>query len=108
MNVLEYINYTDEEDIEKVLDDQEISEVTENEGSDDDKDNSTEMRIITHQKALNALDLLDQYFLQQDLNEVARLEHDVALLNLCKQQGSFRMIFINKLSSILFGIQTVS
>ncbi|CAG8850244.1 4216_t:CDS:1, partial [Gigaspora margarita] len=56
----------------------------------EEDDDSIEMRQVTHWEALNAIELLEQYLLQQDFGETARLEHDEALLKLQKSIRKFR------------------
>ncbi|CAG8834831.1 34179_t:CDS:2, partial [Racocetra persica] len=48
-----------------------------------DKDNdSTEMHQVTHNEALSAIDLLEQYLLQQDLCDTTRSKYDKTLSDL--------------------------
>ncbi|CAG8779988.1 14896_t:CDS:1, partial [Cetraspora pellucida] len=54
------------------------------ENKSDEDDNSTEMCQVTHNEALNAIDLLEQYLLQQDLSDTDWSKHDEALSNLQK------------------------
>jgi hypothetical protein len=95
MDIEKYINYPEEENTEEVLNDQEIlnlvtylePEKTENEEEEDD---STELQKITHKEALNAIELTEQYFVQQDLSDTIRLEYDTALLKLRRLIGKFQ------------------
>ncbi|CAG8762881.1 5264_t:CDS:1, partial [Racocetra fulgida] len=91
MDLNNYINYSDKNDTNKVLNDQEIvdlvtnvePEVNESDKNEED-DNSVEIRQIIHNKALNAIRLLEQYLFQQDFGDIARTEHDGALSKLQK------------------------
>ncbi|CAG8664231.1 17867_t:CDS:1 [Dentiscutata erythropus] len=86
MNLEEYIDHPEEKEIHEVLSDHEIVNLAINlepeEDISDEDDDSTEMRQVTHNEALNATYLLEQYLLQQDLCDTARSKHDEALSNL--------------------------
>lgn len=97
MDLEEYINHPEEKESNEVLNDEEIlalitnlepektkGDEEENE-SDEEEDDSTEMRQITHHEALSAVEVLEQYLMQQDVGEVARSNHDQALSNLQKE-----------------------
>ncbi|CAG8722493.1 8901_t:CDS:1, partial [Racocetra fulgida] len=88
-----YINYPEEEDTNEVLNDQEILTLVTNiepskdlndDNSEENEDNSQEIPLITHNEALNAIEVLKQYLMQQDLNNTAWLNHDQALVNMQK------------------------
>ncbi|CAG8731532.1 22071_t:CDS:1 [Cetraspora pellucida] len=69
MDLEEYIDYPGEKDTHEVLSDKEILDLAinlepENESAEDD--DSTKMRQISHQEALNAVEILDQYIVQND------------------------------------------
>ncbi|CAG8788155.1 16064_t:CDS:2 [Dentiscutata erythropus] len=85
---IELIKELQELEIHEALSDQEIVDLAANselEEDKSDKDNdNTEMRQITHNEALNAIDLLEQYLLQQEFCDTARLKHDKALSSLQK------------------------
>ncbi|CAG8611277.1 5300_t:CDS:2, partial [Dentiscutata erythropus] len=61
----------------------------ENESAEDD--NSTEMHQISHQEVLNAVEILEQYIVQNDFSKIAQFEHDKALLKLQKGIRKFRI-----------------
>ncbi|CAG8685515.1 4393_t:CDS:2 [Racocetra fulgida] len=82
-----YINYPEEEVttggnifINSIVEDSNLND----NNSKEDKDDSREISLIIHYKALNAVKVLEQYLMQQDLSDKARLDHDQALLNLQK------------------------
>ncbi|CAG8813508.1 5999_t:CDS:1 [Cetraspora pellucida] len=112
MNLKEYVNYLEEKETNEILNNEEIldlftnlklkktkdAEEEENE-SNKKKNNSTEIHQITHHEALSAVEVLEYYFIQQDVNEVAWLNHDQALSNLQKkirklQNSSFKQVDI--------------
>ncbi|CAG8527030.1 39753_t:CDS:2, partial [Gigaspora margarita] len=86
----EYIDYLGEKDTHEVLSDQEILDLTtniepaENKCSKNEND-STEMREIGHQEALNAIEILEQYIVQKDFGKTAQSEHNEALSKLQKE-----------------------
>ncbi|CAG8541826.1 11789_t:CDS:1 [Racocetra fulgida] len=86
INLEEYINYLEKRYVAEILNDQEIiNQVTYLEPEVvecDEKDDSTELPQVTHNEALNAIHLLELYFIQQDLSDAAYTEHDSALLKL--------------------------
>ncbi|CAG8788776.1 8205_t:CDS:2 [Gigaspora margarita] len=92
MDLEEFINHPEEKETNEVLNDEEIlaivtnieSEKTEDEenGSDKEEDDSTEMRQITYHEALSAIEVLEQYLMQQDVGEATQSNHDQALSNL--------------------------
>ncbi|CAG8529328.1 17032_t:CDS:1, partial [Racocetra fulgida] len=93
MDLKVYINYLEEEDTNEVLNDQEIltlvtniepSKDLNNDNSKEDEDNSQKIPLITHNEVLNAIEVLEQYLMQQDLNDTAQLDHNQALVNLQK------------------------
>ncbi|CAG8821631.1 38595_t:CDS:2, partial [Gigaspora margarita] len=102
MDLEEYINYPDEKETNEVLNDEEILSLVTNlepekiEGdeeedkSNEEDDNSTEMHQITHHEALSAVEVLEQYLMQQDVGEVAQSNHDQALSNLQKEIRKLR------------------
>ncbi|CAG8777211.1 5418_t:CDS:1, partial [Racocetra fulgida] len=55
-----------------------------NNNSEKNEDDSEEISLITYYKALNAVKVLEQYFIQQDLSDKAQLDNNQALLNLQK------------------------
>ncbi|CAG8830635.1 14269_t:CDS:2, partial [Gigaspora margarita] len=71
-----YINYPEEENTNEILNDQEILTLVTNiklkknlnDDNSEDEDDSKEIPLITHHEALNAIEILEQYFIQQDLN----------------------------------------
>ncbi|CAG8772519.1 23865_t:CDS:2, partial [Dentiscutata erythropus] len=84
----EYINYPEEKDIYEVLSDKEILDLATNlepENKSAKDNNSTEMRQISHQEALNAVEILEQYIVQNDFSEIIQAKHDEALLKLQKE-----------------------
>ncbi|CAG8746419.1 523_t:CDS:2 [Gigaspora margarita] len=92
----------DEKETNEVLNDEEILSLVTNlepekiEGdeeedkSNEEDDNSTEMHQITHHEALSAVEVLEQYLMQQDVGEVAQSNHDQALSNLQKEIRKLR------------------
>ncbi|CAG8707726.1 20099_t:CDS:2 [Dentiscutata erythropus] len=94
MDLEEYIDYPGEKDTHEVLSDKEILDLAtnlepENESAEDD--DSTEMRQISHQEALNVVEILDQYIVQNDFSEITQTEHDEALLKLQKEIRKLRI-----------------
>ncbi|CAG8654435.1 7075_t:CDS:1, partial [Racocetra fulgida] len=81
MDLEAYINYLEEEDTNKALNDQEIltlvtniepeKDLNEDDNSEEDKDDSKEIPLITHHEVLNAVEVLEQYLIQQDLSNIA-------------------------------------
>ena len=51
---------------------------------DVDEDDSVERQRVTHKEALNCLETLSLYFVQQDVDDVVRLEHERGLVRLSK------------------------
>ncbi|CAG8573964.1 6016_t:CDS:1, partial [Racocetra fulgida] len=49
---------------------------------DDEDDDNIEIPHITHKEALDAINQIELYLLQQDLNDVTQTEHDIALSKL--------------------------
>ncbi|CAG8489193.1 2143_t:CDS:2 [Dentiscutata erythropus] len=104
MDLEVYINYPEEKDTSEVLNDQEIvtlvtnveatEDLGEGDNSEEDEDDSKEISMITHHEALNAIEVLEQYLMQQDLSDKARLEHDQALLNLQKGAENAEQILL--------------
>ncbi|CAG8808151.1 14182_t:CDS:2, partial [Cetraspora pellucida] len=86
MDLEEYIDHPEEKEIYGVLSDQEIVNLVTNPEPEKDKsdedDDSTEMCQVTHNEALNTIDSLEQYLLQQDLWDTTRSKHEEALSNL--------------------------
>ncbi|CAG8833006.1 8274_t:CDS:1, partial [Racocetra persica] len=76
MDLEKFINYPEEKETHEMLGDQEIVNLATNlepeENQSDNDDNSTEIRQVIHNEALNTIDLLDQYLLQQDLCDTDR------------------------------------
>ncbi|CAG8561678.1 10842_t:CDS:1, partial [Acaulospora morrowiae] len=73
MNLKEYVDYPEEKNTFETLNDQEILNITinqelENNESEEEENESIEMRQITHQETLNAVELIEQYLIQQDLS----------------------------------------
>ncbi|CAG8532155.1 12308_t:CDS:1 [Cetraspora pellucida] len=94
MDLEEYIDYLGEKDTHEVLSDKEILDLAtnlepENESAEDD--DSTELHQISHQEALNAVEILDQYIVQNDFSEITQTEHDEALLKLQKEIRKLRI-----------------
>ncbi|CAG8844470.1 46072_t:CDS:1, partial [Gigaspora margarita] len=88
MDLKEYIDYPGEKDTYEVLSDKEILDLTtnlESENENGEDDDSTEMRQISYQEALNVVEILEQYIMQNDFSEMAQFEHDEALLKLQKE-----------------------
>src|SRR5436190_24367415 len=96
MNIETYINYPEETITEVTLTDREIIDLVtyevedvENVEVEDidvenvDEDDSVERRRVTHKEALNCLETLSLYIVQQDI-DVVRLEHDRGLVRLSK------------------------
>ncbi|CAG8719849.1 16850_t:CDS:1, partial [Racocetra fulgida] len=94
MDLNNFINYPEESDTTEILTDQEILNLTTSvvpeENQNDDEDDSVEIRQITHNEALNAVGLLEQYLFQQDFGDMARSEHDEALSKLQRAIRKFR------------------
>ncbi|CAG8814880.1 12494_t:CDS:2 [Gigaspora margarita] len=90
MSLEVYINYPEEENTNEILNDQEILNLVTNielekdlnNGNSEDEDDSKKIPLITYHEALNAVEVLEQYFMQQDLSDKVWLDHDQALLNL--------------------------
>ncbi|CAG8852461.1 16900_t:CDS:2, partial [Gigaspora margarita] len=89
-----------EKETNKVLNDEEIlaivtniepekTEGEENE-SDEEEDDCTKMRQITHHEALSAVEVLEQYLMQQDVDEAAQSNYDQALSNLQEEIRKLR------------------
>ncbi|CAG8782021.1 2523_t:CDS:1 [Cetraspora pellucida] len=84
MNFEEYVNYPEEKETNKILNNEKIlalftnlkpektkdTKEEENE-SDRKEDDSTEIYQITHCKALSAIKVLEYYFIQQDIDKAA-------------------------------------
>ncbi|CAG8849984.1 16347_t:CDS:2, partial [Gigaspora margarita] len=88
MNLEEYINYPGKKDTHEVLSDKETLDLTTNLKSENENvedDDSTEIRQISHQEALNVVDILEQYIMQNDFSKMAQFKHDKALLKLQKE-----------------------
>ncbi|CAG8595337.1 7626_t:CDS:2 [Dentiscutata erythropus] len=96
-----YINYPEEEDTNEILDNQEILTLVTNiepedlnDDNSEDKDDSREIPLIVYHEALNAIKVLNQHLIQQNLSDKAQLDHILALLNLQKTiRKSRRTIF---------------
>ena len=86
---IEYVDYLEEKNTEEELNDQEILDLFTHQKleveSEKEEDDSMKIPKITHKEALNAIELLGQYLVQQDLTDVIRTEHDTALLKLQKE-----------------------
>ncbi|CAG8851383.1 31713_t:CDS:1, partial [Gigaspora margarita] len=94
MDLEEYIDYPEEKDTHEVLSDKEILDLTtnlESENENVEDDDSTEMHQISHQKALNAIEILEQYIMQNNFSEIAQFEHNEALLKLQKKIRKLRI-----------------
>ncbi|CAG8776330.1 33987_t:CDS:2, partial [Gigaspora margarita] len=94
MDLEENIDYPRKKDIHEILSDKEILDLTTNLESENEnvKDNdSTKIRQISHQEALNAVEILEQYIIQNDFSETAQFEHDEALLKLQKKIRKLRI-----------------
>ncbi|CAG8679911.1 35587_t:CDS:1 [Gigaspora margarita] len=94
MDLEEYINYPEKKDTHEVLSDKEILDLATNHKFENKnvKDNdSTEMYQISYQEALNAIEILGQYIMQNDFNEMAQFEHNKALLKLQKEIRKLRL-----------------
>ncbi|CAG8640144.1 7750_t:CDS:1, partial [Gigaspora margarita] len=88
MDLEEYIDYPGEKDTYGILSNKEILDLTtnlESENENVEDDDITEMHQISHQEALNAVEIFEQYILQNDFSETAQFEHDEALLKLQKE-----------------------
>ncbi|CAG8714805.1 18308_t:CDS:1, partial [Racocetra fulgida] len=78
MNLEEYINYSEENNITRILSDQELlDQVTcpepESETAKCDKeDDSIEIPQVIHKEALDAIHLIELYLIQQDLSDEAQ------------------------------------
>ncbi|CAG8855043.1 5336_t:CDS:1, partial [Gigaspora margarita] len=80
MSLEVYINYPEEENTNKILNNQEILTLVTNlelkkdlnNDNSEDEDDSKEISLITHHEALNAIEVLEQYFMQQDLSDKVR------------------------------------
>ena len=101
MNISEYINYPEEKNTDELFTDQEIVNlITEkNNGEEEDDDDSIECQKITHKEAQNALKLITQYLVQQDLDNAIKLKYNETLSNLHKeikrlQNGSISCVAI--------------
>ncbi|CAG8602714.1 15384_t:CDS:1, partial [Racocetra fulgida] len=103
-----YINYPEEEDTNEALNDQEIltlvtniepeKDLNEDDNSEEDEDDSKEISLITHHEALNAIEVLKQYLIQQDLSDIAWLNHGQALLNLQKAIRKIRSVSFKQMN----------
>ncbi|CAG8838039.1 44028_t:CDS:2, partial [Gigaspora margarita] len=94
MDLEEYIDYPGEKNTHEVLSDKEILDLTTNLESKNENvedDNSTEMHQTSHQEALNAVNILEQYIMQNDFSKIAQFEHDKALLKLQKKIRKLRI-----------------
>ncbi|CAG8646763.1 20760_t:CDS:1, partial [Racocetra persica] len=60
----------------------------------DEEDNSIEIPQITHKKALDAINQIELYLIQQNLNNVTQTEYDIVLSKLYKS--------VRKLQNALF------
>ncbi|CAG8626907.1 984_t:CDS:2, partial [Paraglomus occultum] len=88
-----YLDYPEETITEVELTDQEIIDLVTHEVKgvenvvediylENAEDDSVERRRITHKEALNCLETLALYLVQQDIDDVVRLEHDRELVRL--------------------------
>ncbi|CAG8572174.1 5366_t:CDS:1, partial [Cetraspora pellucida] len=86
MNLEEYINYSEEKYITRMLSDQEIiNQITylESETAEDNKeDDRTELLQVNYKEALDTIRLLELYLIQQDLSNAVHIEHNSALSKL--------------------------
>jgi hypothetical protein len=108
MDIDEFINYSEEKNTNDPLTDQEIMDLIicednggeeEEKGEEEDEDDSIEWRKITHKEVQNALELIMQYLVQQDLDNTIKLKYDKALLGLHRevkrlQDASFEQVSI--------------
>ncbi|CAG8735193.1 11836_t:CDS:1, partial [Acaulospora morrowiae] len=76
MNIEEYIDYLEEKNTEEKLNNLFTYQKSEDKNKEMEEDDSNEIQKITHKDALNAVELLGQYLVQQDLNDINRTEHD--------------------------------
>ncbi|CAG8577676.1 9985_t:CDS:1 [Cetraspora pellucida] len=107
-----YLNYLKEEDTNEVLNDQKIltlvtnieskKVLTKNNNSEKNKDDSKEISLITYYKVLNAITVLEQYLMQQDLSDTAWLDHDQSLLNLQKEIRNLRSASFKQMNFEIF------
>ncbi|CAG8845792.1 7070_t:CDS:1, partial [Racocetra persica] len=91
MDIDSYIDYSEENMSEEILNDQEIVDLTRH--SDDyinteEPDDSIEIRQFTHHEALDALDTVNQYLLQQNDNMI---EYINAISKIIKKVRSLRI-----------------
>ncbi|CAG8772668.1 22703_t:CDS:2, partial [Dentiscutata erythropus] len=91
MDIDSYIDYSEENMSEEILNDQEIVDFTRH--SDDyinteEPDDSIEIRQFTHYEALDALDTVNQYLLQQNDNMI---EYINAISKIIKKVRSLRI-----------------
>ncbi|CAG8794678.1 24503_t:CDS:2, partial [Dentiscutata erythropus] len=56
---------------------------------DDEENGSVEMPHITYKEALDAISRIELYLMQQDLHDLARTEHDIALSKLYESVRKF-------------------
>ncbi|CAG8536315.1 16380_t:CDS:1, partial [Cetraspora pellucida] len=75
-----YINYPEEKNTNKVLNDQKILTLVtniepnkdlNNDNSEEEEDDNKKILLVTHHETLNAIEMLKQYFMQQDLSDAA-------------------------------------
>ncbi|CAG8519544.1 12193_t:CDS:2 [Racocetra fulgida] len=95
MDLEEYINYSEEKNISRILN----PETAEDNEEGDKEDDSIELPQVSHKEASDAIHLLKLYLMQQDLSNVAHTEHDTALLKLSGlvrklQNASFKQLTI--------------
>lgn len=91
MDIDSYINYSKENIPEKILNDQEIVDLTrhsDNYINTEEPDDSIEIRQFTYQEALDALDTVNQYLLQQNDNMI---EYINATSKIIKKVRSLRI-----------------
>ncbi|CAG8825228.1 35484_t:CDS:2, partial [Gigaspora margarita] len=87
INLEVYFNYLKKKDTSEVLNVTNIEsteDLSKDNNSEEDKNNSKKISMITYHKVLNAIEILEQYLIQQNLSKTAQLDYDQALLNLQK------------------------
>jgi hypothetical protein len=97
MDVNEYINYSEENETEETLTDNEIvdlityqEDVIMESGNEEEEDNSVGLHLITYKEALNAIGLVELYIAQRSISDIEWLEHDKVLSSLHRIVGNVR------------------
>ncbi|CAG8836993.1 17808_t:CDS:2, partial [Gigaspora margarita] len=89
MDLEKYINYSGEKNTHKALSNKRILDLATNLESENEN-------VEDDDKALNTVEILEQYIVQNNFNETVQFEHDEALLKLQKEIKSFDLKLLSK------------